>query len=487
MQDDLLYPLDPQQMHAEANRKQGKNLCDQLFEALRSKIVNKVYPSGSKLASIRKLSQSLSLSRDTIIRTYDRLTAYGLIESRPGMGYFVCAAERMLKPVTPRSDIQFQQQEAWKLVLFADVPASNNYGSSCLPQSWLPEKQLSTALRASLRHNLRELGNFTEAAGYPPLLEYLCKRFSSNNLSLTREQMLLTSGAHEALGLVTASLFDVGSCVIIEAPSSFMLSTQLMSRGMQIERVPSLQQADAFDKIEALCQSRPVSAIYCSSVMGNPMGDTLSPQQTFNLLKLAEKYDFLIIDDHNYADFSSRYLDHPVSQLAAMDQFQRVIQIGGFSKVLTPQLGVGYVAAKKEIIDILLLFKSSQVLASSMFTEYAVYQLLSSREYDKSCKRIIHRLADARQHARAALQSLGLKVGDGEEGLFLWCYFGEHIDSEQLQQALYQQGYMTAPGKLFFGSEEGKAYMRFNVTRPYDPKFLKVLQKAMTAATEDSR
>ncbi|KAF1051971.1 MAG: 2-aminoadipate transaminase [Burkholderia gladioli] len=129
------------------------------------------------------------------------------------------------------------------------------------------------------------------------------------------------------------------------------------------------------DALETLVQQWRPKMLVINSVLQNPTGTSLSVAQAFRILRLAEAYDFLVVEDDIYGDLCpARY---PATRLASLDQLKRVIYLGSFSKTLAANLRVGYVAGSPEIANALTDQKMLAGMATPELNERVLYKVLT--------------------------------------------------------------------------------------------------------------
>lgn len=122
---------------------------------------------------------------------------------------------------------------------------------------------------------------------------------------------------------------------------------------------------------------------------------TASVANIHGILRLAEKFDFMIAEDHAYSDFGSPHL----SSIAQLDELRRVIYIGSYLKVLCPGMRIGFLAAPSACVPQLLDAKVLAVLYGSTLDEFVLRELLASGKYRKHLQRLRERVAKARHLA----------------------------------------------------------------------------------------
>ena len=157
-------------------------------------------------------------------------------------------------------------------------------------------------------------------------------------------QLLLTDGATQAVDLILRYVARPGDAVMVDDPGYFNLFSNLQLQGIDALPVTRTAEGPDLEQLEALAREYRPKVMFTQSVLHTPTGSTLAPGHAYRLLRLAEQYDFLIVENDAYADF----LNVPTTRIAALDHLQRVIYVGSFSKTLSAAARVGFIAASEK-------------------------------------------------------------------------------------------------------------------------------------------
>lgn len=431
--------------------------------------------AGSKLPSIRKLSQSHHVSHFTVVDAYDRLVALGYLQAVRNAGFFVRGQNGEVpdEPLTtpPASGFEFDDHLLLRRV-FNPLDVDIRPGVGTLPASWIEHSGLPRSLRALARSNA--VHGYGNAKGYLPLRGKIADILADARISATPEQVLLTSGASQALDLVSRYLVQRGDTVLVDEPGYHNLFLNLRLQGAQLVGVPRTTDGLDLVSLEAALQKHRPKVFFTNSRLQTPTGTSLEPAVAYRLLKLAEKYDFLIVEDDIYADLDpSEGLS-----LASLDQLSRVIYIGSFSKVIAPALRCGYIAAHPELIDDLESLKMACGLTSSELTESLTYDVLLQGHQRKHVKQLREQLGQAHELVATRLKGVGMQLFcEPRAGMFLWARHRLIEDSTQLAIQARDARILLAPGQLFMPDGRPVPWMRFNVAHSLDDLLYRFLEE----------
>jgi DNA-binding transcriptional MocR family regulator len=445
----------------------GTTLIDQIFGTIRRQIQDGTLPDRSRLPSVRQLAIQYHVSNETAHRAYDKLVAHGCIEPRRGSGFFVKAnAPAIGDASTIRWAQQSDDSHDWRSLLECDLPYEKRLGGGSLPSDWLDRTIVSNALRSLARIPSRAIADYENVRGFFPLRQQLQLKLAEHGIHAKPEQIVTTAGAMEALHLILWSQVNTPRAqVLIEEPAPAMHIQRLLAAGLEIERVPRDSDGPNIEVMRDLCAKIRPRAFLCSSILQNPTSSSLSPHKAFQILKLADEFNFIIIDDDTYGDLLPLTDVNPVTRLATLDQLKRVYHIGSFSKTLGAGLRVGFIAASLEHIERITLYKAASMITGTTLGERVVYQILSQGKYRHHCESLRSRLFEIRESTMSQLTEIGCQFPTiTSAGMYLWGALGDNIDASDVARAMADRGYMTAPS-AYFSSD--RSYMRFNIAAAF--------------------
>jgi DNA-binding transcriptional MocR family regulator len=453
-------------------RKSTIPLGDQLVGRVSELIESGRLPEGARLPSVRQLARRIGVSVYTVTSAFERLGAKGLIDARAGAGYYVA-------PVRSRrgiSRIEFAPLASLDPILgFArhaieqddvSVPA----GSGFLPASWLADAVPSSVVsRAAKSGVLMESAPVQGDAG---LRELLAERLRSAGLPAAARNIVVTFGASHAFDLIARSLLKSNDSVLVDDPGYFVLPAQLRAHGVQLVPVARLSEGTDLDALESAARLHRPRMFFTQTVLHNPTGTSATAANCHGILTLAEKYNFLVVEDHVYTDLAPR----STVSLAQIDELKRVLYVGSFTKVLGPGMRIGFVAAPETLVPQLVDAKILGVLTGSALDEFVLREMLACGKYRKHTERVRDRLGKARAAATNALRGAGLAIErQAADGIFLWCRLPERVDSERLAVDARAAGILLAKGAMFSISGHYADHLRINAAHGSEPALTKFL------------
>lgn len=452
-------------------------LVDQIVGNLRNQIDDRLLRPGMRLPAIRRFAEQNEISRFTVVEAYDRLVALGYLQSRRGSGFYVATQQSSTHVEQRSGEVMRAFDNAGVLhQSLEDAPDRLKVGVGWLPPEWLDEEGVRRNIRTLARRADTKVTSYGTPLGYRPLREQIQIKLGDLGVAAQPSQIVLTHGATQALDLIARCLLKAGDCVFVDDPGYWNLFANLRLYGVNLVGVPRTIDGPDPDALAALlAEHRPI-AFFTHSVLHNPTSGNLAPANAFRVLQLAEKHDFLIVEDDAYGDLHPG----PATRLAQLDQLRRVIYVGSFSKTLSASLRVGFLACHPDLAASLTDIKIVSCFSSSEFAERLVYLMLTEGHYRKFIERVQGRLAEATGRTLRLLERSGLSIhAEPKGGMFVWAEAPGTNDSARLASEAAQAGIMLAPGNIFRPQMQASPWLRFNVAYSLDPRLERFLGEAI--------
>ncbi|AZY48072.1 PLP-dependent aminotransferase family protein [Bordetella avium] len=457
------------------SRKQGPTLVEQVVQAFARAIEQQVLRPGMSVPSVRAFAREHGLSTFTVASAYNRLVARGWLAARPGSGYRVLGLQRQpaLRPAgwSPPS-----LNTDWLLSdIYADHSIPIKAGCGWLPGEWLNEEGLHQALRHMGRVPALRISGYGHPLGYAPLRESIAAGLAQHGLLAAPDQIVLTQGVTQGLDIVMRSLLQPGDTVLVEQPCYANLLQLLRLAGIRAVAVPRNEAGLDLQALDEAVRTHRPRALFVNTVLQNPSGTTLSMANAFRLLQSANQHGYWIIED----DISRELQPGLAPLLAALDGAERVIYLGGYSKIISPSVRVGYVVAHRDLARDLARTKMATGLTSPEIMERVVHQVIREGRYRAHIQRTRERLAQAHAQVERQLDDSGFEIAARPQaGLFLWARpSGRAQGARALAEAALRDGIWLAPGCYFDAAQADTPWLRFNVAYSNKPALWRFLRQ----------
>ncbi len=357
------------------NKQKEQYLYRQLYEYLRTLLLTGKLLPGMKLPSTRALALDAGLSRNTVNVVFEQLISEGYLQARIGAGTFVNKdmPDAFLKVhgTTDNNNNKIGLQSKFEKPHIASLKQQlskrGNRLASIATQHNLNSKGILLPSRSDVEgfpfdiwsrliaRSWRNKGNTEYSAaslldtvdynGWPPLRKAIANYLnSSRGLQCCADQIIIVSGAQQAVLLTANLLIDDGESVIVEDPGFLGIRGALMGAGANI--VPIATDHEGLNPKHLDVEAK----LICIAPSNQyPLGGTMSASRRLALLNWSAKHNAWILEDDYDSEY--RYTGKPLSALQGMDSNGRVIYFGSFSKVMFPSLRLGYLVVPKHMVN----------------------------------------------------------------------------------------------------------------------------------------
>ncbi|WP_341899255.1 PLP-dependent aminotransferase family protein [Ferrovibrio terrae] len=323
-----------------------------------------------------------------------------------------------------------------------------------------------------------EAFQYSISEGYPPLRDWIVGYLKTHGIGTGPEQVLITSGAQQALDFLGRALINPGDAVVMSSPSYLGAIQVFGTYQPKFLSAPMDDEGVVLDALEAAFKQKP-KFFYLTPDFCNPAGITTSLARRKAILKLAHQYGVAILEDSPYEEL--RYENARIPSFAALelqdlaapgsDGKRLVIYVGSLSKVLTPALRIGWVCADPALINKLVLVKQASDLHCSTINQMVACDIASSSHASQVAK-----LRKAYKERRdVMLETLErclpkeVRYTKPDGGMFIWLEFPDSIDgTELLAEAVKDIQVAFVPGSAFYATDvkRNTARLSFSLGEP---------------------
>ena len=429
---------------------------------------------GQRLPSIRDEAKRFGVGKNTVVEAYLRLVSQGFLQAKPGSGYYVVRVPAptvhdrttTLTTVTDRVSLLAEQ-------LDRRLPVRPGDGRP--PSEWLETSELRRYLAYQ---RFQEGDSYNSSWGHAPLRQRLCGALAERGIACQDDQLFMTHGANHAMDLVVRRYVAAGDAVLVDDPGYYPLLAKLALAGANAVGVSRRHDGPDVGDLEAKARKSGARLFFTQSLAHNPTGGSITLGNAYAVLRIAAELDLLVVEDDPFADI----LPYTAPRLAALDQLNRVIYIGTFSKTLAGSLRAGYVAASSRLAAELNELKVITTVATSAHDERLIFQLIENGHYLKHLRRLRARASKATAESIGALEGRGFDVRRPVGGgFYLWVDLPDHMADESLADDAAAAGIFIAPAINFSTSRNPRPAMRINVAYGCNPTFLSWLSEKASA------
>lgn len=313
--------------------------------------------------------------------------------------------------------------------------------------------------------------------GIEPLREAVAARYRERGVPTTAEQILVTTGAQQAITLLAQTFVGPRDPAVVESPTYYHAMESLRLAGA---RLVGVRAGDVEQLESAVRQTRP-RLVYLVPDFHNPTGRSLDGQQRAAVRALADRYGVTIVGDETLTELALDPGSAVTGPFAGDGTSPHVVTVGSASKIFWGGLRIGWVRADPQVVERLARTRQSMDIATAILEQLAVVELLGRR-----AEVLPGRLAGLRERRDLVVGLLreavpGWQVEAPPGGLCLWVGLGRPV-AQAFVAAAAAEGALVNAGPVF--TPDGSARDRFRLTYTRTPEELALAVPRLTRAWE---
>ncbi|MGP3926432.1 aminotransferase-like domain-containing protein [Streptomyces sp. 8N616] len=457
---------------------QERSSVADLAERLR-KDLNR-YSTGEKLPSSRALVERYRVSPVTVTRALAVLAGEGLVVTRPGAGAFR-AQPRSRAPEpgdTSWQELSLSAESAAAsgepiprtvdasgvlATLAAPPPGVIEFNGGYLHPALQPERALAAALARA--------GRRPGAWGRPPmeglaeLRAWFARQIGGPGGPVGASEVLITAGGQSALSTALRALAPPGAAVLVESPTYPGMLAVARASGLRPVPVPVDAEGVRTELLAAAFRATGARVFVCQPLFQNPTGAVLVPRRRSEVLRAAREAGAFVVED----DFARGLVHEGAGELspplAAEDPDGVVVHVRSLTKVTSPSLRVGALAARGPVLSRL---RAIQVVDSFFVPrplQEAALELVGAPAWPRHLRTVAAELRARREAMASALGRELPELGLGHVpsgGYHLWLRLPEGTQEDAVVTAALRAGVAVAPGSPYFAAEPPAPHLRLS-------------------------
>jgi len=445
----------------------------QLYNKLRTAILTGRIAPGAQIPSSRDLARELGVARNTVLNAVEQLITEGYLQGEQGSGTYV---NRTLPDDTlrvPRLQAT-NTQRAQKDYLLSLRSKSLTKISTLLPSAgWskpfqpavpavdvFPFQLWAKLVQKQWRQRPSDLLGYGEPAGYLPLRRAIAAYLTgARAVHCEAEQVVIVSGAQQALDLASRLLIDPGDRVWIEEPGYPGVRATLLAAGARLIPVPVDE--EGINVQAGVARAADARLVYVTPSHQFPLGCTMTLARRLELLNWSRCTRAWILEDDYDSEY--RYSSRPIPALQGLAAQDQVIYVGTFSKVLFPSLRLGYLVVPSALVDV---FTAARTIATGtlpLIEQAVLTEFITEGHFGRHLRRMRtlyqERRAVLLDAAKRDLPGL-LDVQVTDAGLRAIGWLPQGTDDRLAVRCAAAEGVDTAPLSSFYqGSDKRNGLM----------------------------
>jgi 2-aminoadipate transaminase len=463
----MSYKVDLSDLDREGNLSITQQLIDRFEAAIEA---GDLEPD-SKLPPTRELAAQAGVNHLTAARVYRKLAELGYVTAQVGRGTFV----RTLAPASstfqgddwqvyalPQQDVSYSEQvlaDTFSLAVQEDVIS---LAVGWAAPSMYPTEELARVTAEVFAEEGDRALAYLNPQGLFELREQIAARGRKYGYAEDADEIVVTSGAQQAIALVARATLEPGDVAVIESPTFIGMMTAMRGTGARVIGVPVDEDGFDVDGLERLLARHEVKLVGLQTACQNPTGSNLSEERRRRLAELAVERNFFILEDRVYADM--RFEGPFVRSLRELAP-AHVLYANSLSKVVGGGLRAGWVAARGPVLDRLAMLKLEADFHSPTLIQYIAARWLATGAYDRHVKRTMPFYRERRDALLAALERHlpgEYRVDTPHGGHHLWVTLNRPLDERALFSEAARHGVAFTPGGAVTAERRSQTSLRLS-------------------------
>jgi DNA-binding transcriptional MocR family regulator len=427
------------------------------------------YRPGDRIPSVRQMSLQKGISISSVLQAYLLLESRGVIEARPQSGYYVSQPAHLHLPEpeasSPGLDPTRVNLHDLVMMVMRDSlnPELAQLGAAMPNLELLPTERMNRILARLARTASRGTHRYQLPPGAEDLRVQIAQRAVNCGCQFSPNDIVITSGATEAIDLCLHAVCKPGDIVAIESPMYFGTLQIIEVQGLRALEIPTNpRDGISLDALQFAIEHNPIKAVLTISNFSNPHGSFIPDEKKKELVELLARYDIPLID--NDVSGELYFTEKRPLTTKAFDKKGLVMLCSSFSKDISPSLRVGWVAPGRYKNEVEWL-KFTLSAATATLPQMAIAEFLASGGYDHQLRRIRREYAsNVTRLSQAVTRTFppGTRVTRPSGGYVLWVQLPENVDSLELYSLALKGGITITPGYLFSPTNHFYNFIRLN-------------------------
>lgn len=455
---------------------QSYHLFKQVMDYLENRIKREEWKPHEKLPSVRVLAQELKVHRLTVFRAYQELKEQGLVYVKDKAGYFVHPVADEERGAPQSGSIMPAYPLRNRLSEIHQVPVAYQFSEALIDPNLLPNLYFSDYVKKVFDLYPKVLATYAPVQGDEELREALCSYFvKRHRFYLDPGELLVTSGAQQAIDLIARIFVKPMDAVLVERPTYSSAVDIFQQHGAHLIPVEIGPAGYNLEQVEWCMKQYKPRLFYLNPTFHNPTGYTLPAEQRKRLVELAERYRCLLVDDDTSHDIY--FGQSPPPPLFSYDTEGVVLYIRGFSKYVSPGLRIAVVAGRRPLMQHLLAAKSLADNGSPLLNQKIFLHYFTSARLQQHLEKLRIALSIRKGIMEEELQASGWEWTSPGGGLSLWVKLSEGLSAEKLLTRCLSESIAFVPGKICDPLQQLDSWARFSYSFAHEQQIRDGMRK----------
>jgi len=341
-------------------------------------------------------------------------------------------------------------------------PGVVNFGGGLPAPDLFPLEKIKQACTKVIENYGAAALQYSLTIGVDKLQEVIVSRYKNKGVDLSTGDIQITGGSQQGLDIIGRVFIEPGSVVLTETPTYLGALQAFSFYGVRYVSVETDNDGVIPEDLERKIEKNKPRFIYLVSTFQNPTGITISEERRLKIVEIARKYNCPIVDDNPYGEI--RFMGKELPSLKAIGK-EQVIELGTFSKLISPGLRIGWIASNRQVQPIIERMKQALDLHTNTFCQHVIAEFAAAGHLESHIELIKKEYGKKRNFI---IEMLKKYLSDyttwttPEGGLFLWVKLLDNISTTEMLPRAIDAGVAYVPGKFFYSEKQDDTTMRLN-------------------------
>ena len=355
-----------------------------------------------------------------------------------------------------------------ELLKFSKEPGFISLAGGIPATDMIDVEGIDSVLQQLLAEDHRDVFQYSVTEGEWPLRQSIADWTQNVGLPLDPQQILITNGSQQGIDLLNRVFLEKDDVVLVERPT-YLAALQLFDyTEAVIEELAYQGEQIDLGALETRLAAGGVKMLYLIPTFANPTGRIIENEQRIEIVKLAHRYQVVIVEDDPYGHLAFTEQRRETFFTLAQQLYgadHNVCYMSSFSKIFSPGLRLGWLALPEKFLMAIIVAKQALDLHTSTLNQHIAARYVASGQIDQ---RIALLKETYRQRRDWLIEALQRHLGDAitfnrpEGGMFLWCHLKEGMDASSLLKACIAEKVVFVPGDVFFADNPEKNALRLS-------------------------
>ena len=349
-----------------------------------------------------------------------------------------------------------------------------------------PKEELKISMDRITSQFGDKIYQYSTTQGLDSLRQFIVDRYKKIwNMDITIDNVIITTGSQQALDLLGKVFINEGDTIMVEKPSYLGLLQAFCSYEAKFVQTKLVDDGLDIEDLKRTLKEHKPKLAYLIPNFQNPTGLTYTKQNRIDVFEAIKDEDMLLIQDDPYGEL--RFTNDERIEYIGLNQTDKNIYLGSFSKIVTPGMRLGYIIAHKEIIRMVETAKQAADLHSNIFGQYLISDYLWNNDLDKHIEKIKNLYKSQAQAMVDAMKEFfpsSVKFTIPKGGMFTWATLEEGKSALDLFNKAIKKNVAFVPGDPFYVDEHNVNTLRLNYTNATQDRIKEGIKRLAEAMHE---